>query len=336
MSKAFLSTCIVAAISVAAYANFIDIFNPQRNFGNSDIIYLGKRPAYDETQFKGKNILITGGSSGMGFAAAMTFARFGSNVVIVSRDSHPTWFNGKQAVEKISADEIVKANDGKIRWYKCDVSKKADLDALFKKFDEDKFMLDYAINNAGIIGGINLNNSLLNDTVQYFGGEHDAVMNNLVGTVFCLEHEIAQFKASGKNGAIVNTASVNGYRASAGGPLYPASKFGIIALTRSVGTEYARGTPTIRVNAIAPGFTNTSLVWQQCKIMEGLSQDWEGDYINPSHPLYQKYIPVFKSWCPTGELSDPMDQANMMAFLLSDSAALITGSVFTVDAVLGE
>jgi len=329
MNKAVL---LFAVLSVAVFA-FVPI---QYGEDPSDIVYYGKRPAYDETQFKGKNILVTGGSSGIGYATALTFARFGSNVVIVSRDSHPDWYTGAQAVEKIQADDIVKQSGGTIRWVQTDVSEKDQIEALFDGFQKDGFMLDYAVNNAGIVGCANIGpNRLFNDTVQYLGGQYDAVKNNLLGTEFSLEAEIAQFKSTGKNGAIVNLASVNGYRACNGAPLYAASKFGIIGLTRSVGVEYARGTPTIRVNAIAPGFTNTSLVWQQVKILEGTGQTWEGKYITPDSEEWGRWVDHFKEMCPSGDLADPMDQANMIAYLLSDSAALCTGAVFTVDGTIG-
>jgi NAD(P)-dependent dehydrogenase (short-subunit alcohol dehydrogenase family) len=335
MGKTLVSALLIA-LAVAVSANLANFKAVQYGNDPSDIIYVGNRPAYDQTQFKGKNALVTGGSSGMGFAAALTLARFGANVVIVSRDSNPEWFTGARAVEKIQNDETVKENGGTIKWYKCDVSNMTEMTALFDEFDKTNFMLDYAINNAGIVGAVQMKGALFNDTVPYFGGEHDAVKNNLIGTVLSLEFEMKQFLKTKKNGAIVNTASVNGYRASPLGPLYATSKFGIIGLTRSVGVEYARGTPVVRVNAIAPGFTNTSLVWQQVKVLSGECQTWEGKYITPSDPLWQQYAPLFKSKCPTGDLADPMDQANMMAFLLSDSAELITGSVFTVDGLIGE
>jgi len=335
MSKTLVSALLIA-FAVAVSANIADFKAVQYGDDPSDMIYVGNRPAYDQTQFKGKNALVTGGSSGMGFAAALTLARFGANVVIVSRDSNPQWFTGAQAVEKIQNDETVKENGGTIKWYKCDVSNLTEMAALFEEFDKTNFMLDYAINNAGIVGAVQMNGALFNDTVPYFHGEHDAVRNNLIGTVLSLEFEMNQFLKTKKNGAIVNTASVNGYRASATGPLYATSKFGIIGLTRSVGVEYARGTPVVRVNAIAPGFTNTSLVWQQVKPITGQCQTWEGEYITPDSALWQQYAPFFKARCPTGDLADPMDQANMMAFLLSDSAELITGSVFTVDGLIGE
>ena len=239
---------------------------------------------------------------------------------------------GNQAVEKIQNDEIVQENEGTIQWRQCDVSDATQMQQLFEYFDEQNIVLDYAVNNAGIVGAV----GLLNDTVSYFGAEHDAVHVNLHGTMISLENEIAHWTKNNKNASVVNLASVNGYKASPGGPLYATSKFGIIGLTRSVGTEYARGTPTIRVNAIAPGFTNTSLVWQQVKVIEKICQTWEGDYITPTHPLWLKHADDFKQRCPTGDLADPMDQANMIAFLLSEEAALMTGSVFTVDGLIGE
>jgi len=326
MSKTLL---LIAGLVVLAFAA-----SPRMTFDDdeADVIYLDARPAYDETQFAGKNILVTGGSSGIGFATALTFARFGADVVIVSRDSNPNWFTGNQAVEKIQADEIVQAKGGKIRWYKCDVADRSQVHDLFNTFINEKYMLDYAVNNAGIVGAV----GLLNETAKYLGTEHDAVRNNLQGILNTLEEEVSQFHLSGKDGSIVNLASVNGFRASPGGPLYSTSKFGVVGLTRSVGVEYARGSPIIRVNALCPGFTNTSLVWQQTKLLEGIGQVWEEPYVTPSHELWQKYASHFQAECPTGDLADPMDQANMIAYLLSDSAALVTGSLFVVDGVIGE
>jgi len=303
----------------------------QKQNNNYGIIYMGTRPTYDQKQFIGKKVFITGGSSGIGFATAMTFARFGADVVIISRDSNASWFNGSGAVERIKADPVVKENNGKIRWYKADVSNKENMTALFKQFETEKWEMDLAVNNAGIVGAI----GTLANTAKYFGGEHDPIRNNLQGTIICLDLEIAHFKKTKKDGAIVNLASVNGMRGAPGAPLYPTSKFGILGLTRSVGTEYARGTPTIRINAIAPGFTNTSLVWQQVKGLIGL-QLWEGDYITPASKLWQDNKQRYLDRCPTGDMADPMDQANMIAFLLAEESSLITGSIFTVDGLISE
>jgi len=333
MNKALFTVLFVAAVAMVASANFAMDFMSNINSFADDVISVPPRPTYDEKQFIGKKVLVTGGSSGIGFATALTFARFGADVVICSRDSNSNWFTGKQAVKKIEDDPIVKENKGKITWYKADVSDWDSISKFFKKLEDDKFVLDYAVNNAGIVGAA----GTLKDTAQYFGGEHDCVRNNLMGTVNCLELEIEMWTKHNKNASVVNLASVNGFRSSPGAPMYATSKFGILGLTRNVGVQYARGTPSIRVNAIAPGFTNTSLVWQQTKLISGQAkQVWEGDYITPDSELWKTYAPYFESRCPTGKIADPMDQANMIAFLLAEESGLITGSIFVVDGVIGE
>jgi len=324
---------IFAALVMVASANFYQGY-PRTGLSVPEGVFsIGARPTYDQTQFIGKNVFITGGSSGMGYATALTFARFGANVIICSRDSNPAWFTGKAAVDSISADPIVKENKGTIRWIKADVADKDNITALFKILEDEKIVLDYAVNNAGIVGAA----GTLHDTAQYFGGEHDAVHNNLAGTINCLQLEINMWEKNNKNGSVVNLASVNGFRASPGAPMYSASKYGILGLTRDVGTQYARGNPTIRVNAIAPGFTNTSLVWQQVKLLAGVAnQTWEGDYITPASQLWKDYVDQFLAMCPTGTMADPLDMANMIAFLLAKESEIINGAIFVVDALLGD
>lgn len=305
------------------------------NDGLEGVFVYGGRPTYDQEQFKGKNVFVTGGSSGIGFGTSLLFARFGAKVIFVSRDSNPKWFTGKQAEEKINADDTVKANGGSATWMKADVSDKASLKAIFDTFEKNGFIIDCAVNNAGIVGAV----GILKNIAQYFGGEHDAVHNNLIGTVNSLELELAMFEKHKKNATIVNLASVNGYRASALGAMYASSKFGILGLTRSLGTQYAKGDFVVRINAIAPGFTNTSLVWQQVKLFSdppAANQTWEGDYITPSHPLWKEYGHLIIDRCPTGHIGEPLDQANMIAFLSAKESELIQGGIFTVDGLIGD
>ena len=229
-------------------------------------------------------------------------------------------------------DKTVALNEGKVRWVKADVSNKDSVTQLFADIRAKEGTIDLAVNNAGIVGAA----GLLNTTVQYFGTQYDPVRVNVYGTLNCLEQELQLFKQQQKNAAIVNLASVNGYRSAGLAPLYSASKHAIIGLTRSVASEYAQGTPTVRINALAPGFTNTSLVWQQAKVFENGSQVWEGDYITPNHPLWKKWEASFVAMTPNHRMADPMDQANMIAFLLAQESALITGNVFVVDDMDGE
>jgi len=326
--RAFLLAVAVAA-AVAAIAPPDEPDNPS----STDYIYMGARPTYDESQFAGKKILVTGGSSGMGFATAMSLARFGADVVICSRDSHPSWYNGSDAERRIKEDPIVKEKGGKIRWIKADVANKESIAALFAQLKKENFILDFAVNNAGIIGAC----GLLYDTLEYIGTEHDAVLNNLGGTLNCLEQEIALFKEQNKDAAIVNLGSVNGFRGSDGCAMYATSKFGIHGITKSLGNQYMRGKPIIRINAIAPGYTNTSLVWQQIKLgINSSAQEWEGEYINPQHPLWKQHYKEWLEDIPNHRMSDPMEQANMIIYLLAKESAMNTGGIYVVDALDGE
>jgi len=330
MNKCLFFAVVVAAAALAVASR--DVFDvptvPTRESLEDGVIFMGARPTYDETQFVGKNVFITGGSSGIGFATALTFARFGANVIICSRDSNSSWFNGTGAVARIEKDEIVQQKNGHIRWIKADVANKTSISALFKQLEDEHISIDLAVNNAGIIGP---DESLMYNT-EYFGTQYDCILNNLVGTVNCLELEIDHFMKEKKDGAIVNLASLNSYRACPGCPMYAASKHGIASLTRSVGTEYASTTPSIRINAIAPGFTNTSLVWQQAKLQAHTAkQAWEGDYITPDSELWQKWKQHYLDMCPNGRFADPLEQANGIAFLLAKESELITGSVMSID-----
>ena len=88
---------VVAALVVAASSRSVFDSMPIITPGDvsvEGVDYLAARPTYDEKQFVGKKVFVTGGSSGIGFATALTFARFGADVVICSRDSNPSWFTG--------------------------------------------------------------------------------------------------------------------------------------------------------------------------------------------------------------------------------------------------
>jgi len=331
-----LSCVVVAAVALVASCNIVfdrKSLISRHDDRMGDVFAFGARPAYDQTQFKGKKILVTGGSSGIGYGTALTLARFGADVVICSRDSNPKWFTGAAACDRINNDDTVKENEGHCRWFMADVANRRNITNLFNLLEQDGFLIEYAVNNAGIVGAV----GTLKQQAQYFNTEHDAVSNNLQGTVNCLELEFAHFNKHAINGSIVNLASVNGYRPSGGAPLYATSKFGILGLTRNVGTEYAHTNPTIRVNAIAPGYTNTSLVWQQVKLIAGTAEQvWEEPYITPDSELWQKYSHFIIDTIPGKRIADPLDQANMIAFLLSKEASLITGNIFVVDGLDGE
>lgn len=284
-------------------------------------------PGYRWEQFVGKVVLVTGGSSGIGYATALSFARYGARVVICSRDAHPAWFNGTAAAARINADADVLSLGGYARWVRADVTRAADVDALLADIAATEGTLDIAVNNAGVTGAL----GALPDVEEYLGTEHDALQTNVGGLAQSLAAELQLWARLRRGGVVVNVASVNGFRGAARGPLYAASKHAAIGLTKSVALELARAPHHVRVNALAPGYTSTSLLWQQTKYLEAGLQPWLGDYITPDHVLWKKWAPVLASKAPAGRICDPMDQARMIMYLCSQEADYISGGVFVVD-----
>jgi len=282
-------------------------------------------------EFKDKVVLVTGGSSGIGYQTALQFARCGAKTVIVARDSHPTWFNGSTAEDNINNDKDVKSAGGRARFVKADMSTKKGVAAVMDSIYDNEKDLHIAINNAAITGPV----KTLEQVSQYLQTEHDSFQMNTYAVIRSTAGEIRLWKKLNHSGIIVNTASDDGLSGGSKLTLYAGSKSAIIGFTRSIAMQYmtgGNGLPQIRVNAIAPGFTDTSLVWQQCKLLDGSGyQSWEGEYINHDHPLWKQFGHYYADAQPAGKLCDPMDQAKMIMYLCSEEASYISGAVMIVD-----
>jgi len=282
-------------------------------------------------EFVGKVVLVTGGSSGIGYQTALQFAQYGAKVIIAARDSNPAWFNGTSAAQNINDDEVVKQTGGSARFVKTDVSKKEDMQALIQNIRENEKDLDICVNSAGIGGPL----GPLHVNRHYINGEHDPIRNNLYGTLYSLIYELRYMNENNHTGAIINLASVNGVKATPRGSLYGTSKFGIVGLTRAAAAEHAvatENTAFVRVNAVAPTLTDTSLTWQQVKYFADPNcQPWEGDYITPDHPLWKLYGPAWISKLVCKSIATPKMMADAVLFLASSDASFITGQIFMVD-----
>lgn len=239
-----------------------------------------------------KVALVTGGTSGIGRTTAIAFAEAGAKVVVVGRRE-------EEGQETVSLIHQV-GSEG--LFVKADVAQEADVKATIAAVVDKFGKLDIAFNNAGMLG----QNALLAEQTEQTYDRVFAV--NVKGVFLCMKHEISQMLAQGNGGAIVNTASINGFRPLAPGlSIYDASKTAVVMLTKAAALEYAA--QKIRINAIAPGPIETEM----------LNQATGGN------------TKAFENIVPAGRLGKPEDIANAVLWLCSDATDFVNGHTLTVD-----
>ncbi|HZW11993.1 MAG TPA: SDR family oxidoreductase [Noviherbaspirillum sp.] len=245
------------------------------------------------SSFNGKSVLVTGGASGIGRAAALSFAREGARVTVSDVDVA----GGEQTVADI------RQAGGDAQFVKADISKSAEVEALIGKVVATYGRLDCAFNNAGIeIEHLPLAGS---DEATF-----DRIMNvNVKGVWLCMQHEIRQMLQQG-GGAIVNTASVAGLVGAPLQPIYAASKHAVVGLTKTAAAEYSRF--GIRINTVCPGIIRTPML----------------DRALEREPKREKTIVKVH---PIGRLGEAQEIANAALWLCSDSASFVTGHQLAVD-----
>ena len=241
----------------------------------------------------GKVALVTGGSSGIGRASALAFAKEGAQVVIADVATE----GGEQTVS------MVQDAGGQAIFVKTDVSQTRDVEVMVNAAVEAYGRLDCAFNNAGIDGR--------SGPVHQYPEElwDQVIATNLKGVWLCIKYEAPQMLKQG-GGAIVNDSSVAGLVTGANISAYTASKHGLIGLTKAAAMDYAAS--GIRVNAVCPGVIRTPMV-------EGAIAE------DPNREA------VMISREPIGRLGTPEEVAEVVVWLCTDAASFVTGTAIPVD-----
>jgi glucose 1-dehydrogenase len=249
---------------------------------------------------KGKNVLVTGGTSGIGQAIAVRFAEYGANVAINYRRS---------AGEAAATEGQVQACAARVRQegvrdvlVQGDVSNEDDVVRMLADTVEQLGGIDVLINNAGI--------QISRPSEELSAADFDRVLGvNLCGSFLCAREAIRSFLEHDTPGVIINISSVHQLIPKPGYLGYSVSKGGMMNLTRTLALEYAgRG---IRVNAIGPGATVTPI-----------NRAWVDDPVK--REMVTSHIPM-----PRPGEADEM--AGVACFLASDDAAYITSQTIYVD-----
>ncbi len=249
---------------------------------------------------EGKTAIVTGAGNGIGRATAKAMAAAGAQVCV----SDTLVEDGLRTVS-----EITDAG-GKAIFVQADISNEEQVQKVVNETVSAFGGLDILVNNAGIGGGMK---RLHEVNTEEFSRVVDV---NLIGTFFMTKYAIPHFLKSG-DGRIVNIASTYGLIGAPKAAAYCATKGAIINLTRQLAVDY--GPDHIRVNAICPGYIDTSLG------RRGPSMS-ESDF-NAATARREKAAAMQ----PLGRQAQPEEVANVALFLASDGASFMTGSIVTVD-----
>lgn len=242
---------------------------------------------------KGKVVVVTGASRGMGRSTVLLMARAGARLVIASRNKYGE-------LDKVA--EELQAMDTDFLPVPTHLGKREDVDSLVDKTLQKFKRIDVLINNVGI-------NPSFCPITELDERAWDAIMSVNLKGIFLVCQRVAKVMMEQKDGCIVNMASMNAFRPAVNMVAYAVSKAGLIAMTKGMAKEL--GKYGIRVNAVAPGVVRTKfseVVWSD----PGFEAKRMGQI-------------------PLGRIADPDEVARVILFLASDMSSYVTGTAVVVD-----
>ena len=255
----------------------------------------------------GKAALVTGAGTGIGRAVALRFAEEGARIIIADLNIE----SAEETVQTITDLAQDLGVGAEARALRADVSVAEDCRRMVEETVAAFGRLDILVNNAGI--------EIVGTTVDVTEEQWDRIMAVNVKSIFLTtKFAVPQMLAQG-SGVIINIASIAGIRGSAGLDAYVASKHAVVGLTRSLALDYAA--QGIRVNAVCPGMTRTSMA-------ERLGQargrgDSQGSGSAPNRQG--------SGWGAMRRYAEPYEVANVCLHLASDEASFTTGHLYVID-----
>ena len=237
-------------------------------------------------------VLITGALTGIGRATALAFAKDGARVVV----------SGRREAEGKALESELRRSGAEAVFIPADVRLDADVSTLVDETVARFGSLDVAVNNAGTEGH---GGPITDQTAESYAATFDT---NVLGVILSLKHEVRVMKGQGR-GSIVNISSTYGHEGAAGAAVYVGSKHAVEGITKSVAIETARS--GIRVNAVAPGPTDTGMLTRFTRTPENKE--------------------ALVTTVPMARLGLSEELASAIVFIASDQASFITGHILNVD-----
>ena len=240
---------------------------------------------------EGKVAIVTGGTRGIGLAIVKAFLNEGASVALFG--------SRQETVDKALAEIKAENSAAPIMGLAPDLSSYAEVEKAIAEVKAYFGKIDILANNAGI--------SAREPLYDYDPAAFDKVINLNVNSVFYCTKAVAPIMKAQGGGVVINTSSMVSLYGQTSGCGYPASKFAVNGLTKSLAREL--GKDNIRVNAVLPGVTRTDMV----------------------AALPEEMVARIAATIPLGRVGEPEEVANAFVFLASDKASYITGALLSVD-----